>query len=208
MKRIGQASPYASSATRCGGAGSALTQVWLGGSSTSIGNPYEIVGVMPRRFDFPLSGMTDGGVATDLWVPMSLTPKERQARGDNWSYNGIARMKAAVTVDQASADVNAVAQHIVRDVLPPDWRRELAFTAPVRPLAGQVSAGVRPLVQLLLGAVACVLLVACVNVANLLARRRSTGACCCLPSASPPRLRSSTERSRESWQRPDCAARH
>jgi putative ABC transport system permease protein len=155
-----------------------LWRRWFGADPGVVGRvihldrqPYEVVGVMPRRFDFPLSGMTDGGVATDLWVPMSLTPKEREARGDNWSYNGIARMKAAVTVDQASADVNAVAQHILRDVLPSEWRRELAFTALVRPLTGQVSAGVRPLVQLLLGAVALVLLVACVNVAHLLLTR-------------------------------------
>ncbi len=126
--------------------------------------PYKVVGVLPRRFAFPVSGMTDSGAATDLWVPMSLTPAERQARSDNWDYNGIARMKAGVTPGRATTDVNAVAQHIVRDVL----KGELRFTAVVRPLGGQVSGSVRPLVRALLGAVACVLLIACVNVANLL----------------------------------------
>ncbi|MGE5243124.1 MAG: ADOP family duplicated permease [Betaproteobacteria bacterium] len=151
--------------------GDGLWRRWFGADPGVLGRtihldrvPYRIVGVLPRRFAFPISGMTDSGTATDLWVPMSLTPGERAARGDDWDYNGLARMKPGVTVAQASADVNAVAQHIVRDVL----KGELKFTAVVRPLGRQVSGSVRPLVRALLGAVACVLLIACVNVANLL----------------------------------------
>jgi putative ABC transport system permease protein len=155
-----------------------LWRRWFGADPGVVGrgvrldrDPYRIIGVMPAHFDFPLSGMRDGAAAAELWVPMSLTAKERQARGDNWIYNGIARMKADIGVSQASADVDAVAKHIVRDVLPPDWARELAFTALVQPLAGQVSGRVRPLVQVLFGAVVCLLLAACVNVANLLLTR-------------------------------------
>ncbi len=127
---------------------------------------YRVIGVMPRGFEFPPRGMLQGTRA-DVWVPMSLTPDERQARGDSWDYNGIARLKPGVTVAQASADVDAIARHIVDDVL----ARQLTFSALVRPMGEQVSGSVRPLVLALLGAVACVLLIACVNVANLLLAR-------------------------------------
>ena len=56
---------------------------------------------MPRGSEFPLRG-NDTAETTDVWVPMSLTPSERTRRGDNWSYNGIARMKPGVTVAQAT----------------------------------------------------------------------------------------------------------
>ena len=127
---------------------------------------YRVIGVMPRGFAFPPPAML-GGTRADVWVPMSLTPEERRARADSWDYNGLARLKPGVTVAQASADVDAIARHIVDDVLD----RELTFSALVRPLGSQVSASVRPLVLALVGAVACVLLIACVNVANLLLAR-------------------------------------
>ena len=155
-----------------------LWRRWFGSDPYVLGRtlhldrqPYRIVGVMPRDFAFPLRG-TDSDAATDLWVPMSLTPKERSARADNWDYNGVARMKPGVTVAQASADVDAIAQNIVRQLSPDSDRgQRFTFTAVARPLAPQISGRVRPLVLALAGAVGCVLLIACVNVANLLLAR-------------------------------------
>jgi putative ABC transport system permease protein len=154
-----------------------LWQRWFGGDPGVLDRtidldriPYRVIGVMPRGFEFPLRG-TDARDATDVWVPMSLTLRERDARADNWDYNGIGRMKPGVTVAQATADVNAIAQRIVKDVLPADRAAFLTFTAIAQPLAAQVSGRVRPLVLALAGAVACVLLIACVNVANLLLAR-------------------------------------
>jgi putative ABC transport system permease protein len=151
-----------------------LWERWFGADPRVLGQtvhldrePYKVIGVMPRGFAFPVTGMTDSGAATDLWVPMSLTPNERAARADNWDYNGLGRMGPDVTLAQANSDVNGVAQRIVRDAL----KGELKFSAVVRPLAGQVAGSVRSLVQALLGAVAGVLLIACVNVANLLLAR-------------------------------------
>src|SRR5919201_2779362 len=134
--------------------------------------PDKIIGVMPRGFEFPLRGTADAPDSTDIWVPMALTPKQLEQRADNWSYNGVARMKPGVTIDQASADVNAIAQRIVAERLPAD-RSGLNFTfsALVLPLSEQVTGRVRPLVLALLGAVAFVLLIACANVANLLLAR-------------------------------------
>jgi predicted permease len=153
-----------------------LWRRWFGADPTALGRtirldrqPYRIVGIMPRDFAYPLRG-TDSDVSTDLWVPMSFTAKERNARADNWDYNGVARLKSGVTPAQASADVNAIAQHILRDFAP-DPAHPFSFTAVARPLAPQISDRVRPLVLALSGAVACLLLIACVNVANLLLAR-------------------------------------
>jgi putative ABC transport system permease protein len=153
-----------------------LWRRWFGADPGVLGQtvhldrmPYRIIGVMPRGFEFPLRG-TETTSATDLWVPMSLTPGERQARGDNWDYNGIARLRPGTTVAQASADVNRIAQEIIRE-LPPDRSGLLTFRALVQPLGEQLSRTVRPLLLALVGAVACVLLITCVNVANLLLAR-------------------------------------
>jgi hypothetical protein len=66
--------------------------------------PYTIIGVMPREFEFPL----DAGRlnARDLWVPMSLTPEEKQDETDNFMYGTIARLKPGATLEQAQADVS------------------------------------------------------------------------------------------------------
>jgi len=155
-----------------------LWQRWLGGDR-ALGKtldldrvPYKVVGVMPQHFEFPLRDSADLAAATEIWVPMSLTAQERAARTDNWSYNAIGRMKPGVSVAQASADLNAIAQEIVKDKLSPDAvGAGFSFSAVARPLAEQVSGRVRPLVVTLLGAVAFVLLIACANVANLLLAR-------------------------------------
>ncbi|MDE3156267.1 MAG: ABC transporter permease [Acidobacteriota bacterium] len=158
-----------------------LWQRWFGADPGVLGRtvdldrvPYVVVGVMPRGFEFPLPG-PGFGRATDVWVPMSLTPVERQARMDNWSFNGLARLGPGVTVAQGSADVERVARRIVQS-LPAADAGKVTFRAIVRPLAGQVSGPVRPLVLVLLGAVGCLLLIACVNVTNLLLARSASRA--------------------------------
>jgi predicted permease len=155
-----------------------LWRRWFGADPSVLGRtihldrrPYRVIGVMPREFSYPLRG-TDSDSATDIWVPMSLTPVERNARADNWDYNGVARLEAGVSPAQATADVDAIATRIARTLNLDDGQgHAFTFTAVARPLAPQVSGRVRPLVLALVGAVACLLLIACVNVANLLLAR-------------------------------------
>jgi predicted permease len=153
--------------------GDGLWRRWFGADPTAIGRsldldrvPWTVIGIMPREFEFPLRG-AETAFATDLWVPMSLTPRERAARQDNWSDNGVARMKPGIGIREASADVNLVARRIATDL----GRQAIAFGALVRPMADPISSAIRPLVLVLLGAVVCVLLVACLNVTNLLLAR-------------------------------------
>jgi hypothetical protein len=73
--------------------------------------PYEIVGVMPREFEFPLvPGQLN---RCELWVPMSFTQAERlQGSAGNWAYNMVGLLKPGVTPAQAEQDAAGAAQEI------------------------------------------------------------------------------------------------
>ncbi len=126
---------------------------------------YTVIGVMPRNFEFPVQvGRLNH---TELWVPMSLTPDERaEAHEGVWAYQMVARLKDGVTVQQAASDVDRVAQVISRN-FPPSMAA-IKIRGDAAPLRERVVGHVRPMLNVLLGAVGIVLLIACVNVAGLL----------------------------------------
>ncbi len=126
---------------------------------------YTVIGVMPRNFEFPVQvGRLNH---TELWVPMSLTPDERaEAHEGVWAYQMVARLKDGVTVQQAASDVDRVAQVISRN-FPPSMAA-VKIRGDAAPLREHVVGHVRPMLNVLLGAVGIVLLIACVNVAGLL----------------------------------------
>ncbi len=119
------------------------------------GQPYEIVGVMPREFDFP--------VAAELWMPMALTLQERKERAGR-SVDAIARMKPGVTLRRASAEMAGIAARLAK-AHPNENRGWATRVMDIREkIAGNLT---REYMTLLMGAVAFVLLIACANVANL-----------------------------------------
>ena len=137
--------------------------------------PYTIIGVMPRSFEFPL----DAGRLShrDLWVPMSFTPVEKKSEGNNFDYSAIARLKPGVTVAQAQHDVDRIVKEIQTQYGAGSGLKLHAYFIPLRE---EVVHNARPLLDILLGAVALILLIACVNLANLLlvraaGRRREFG---------------------------------
>lgn len=130
--------------------------------------PVRIIGVMPKDFEFPLPGMFFGG-KKDIWVPMGFTPRELGFIG-LYNFAMIARLKPGVTLDQAQADVHAVALGIM-EKYPPQLRAQASLDARATPVLQRVVQGSRALLWLLVGAVALVLLIACVNCANLLVAR-------------------------------------
>jgi len=136
------------------------------GRSLSVnGTAFGIIGVMPAGFRLPLDFKTDR--PTQLWFPYALTAQPGplpQGGGSHGSY-AIGRFRAGVTEDAARAELRAMVAGLRRDnFYPPDWNFEaLLITA-----ADEVSGAMRPALMVLLGAVAFVLLIACVNVANLL----------------------------------------
>jgi predicted permease len=125
--------------------------------------PYEIIGVMPRDFEFPLvPGQLN---RSELWVPMSLSAGELTQAG-SWNYNMLGRLKPGVTASQAVQDAQPAVQEIQRSF--PAGMGNLHIHSVTQPLAEVTVAQARPLVRTLFLAVAVVLFIACANLAGLL----------------------------------------
>lgn len=125
--------------------------------------PYTVIGIMPRNFEFPL----DAGRLShhDLWVPMSFTPDEKNREGSDFDYGAVARLKHGVSMAQAQGDVNRIIAGIQASY-PAKYRVELHGY--FRTLKDETVHNARPLFRILLAAVGLILLIACVNLANLL----------------------------------------
>ena len=126
--------------------------------------PFEVVGVMPPGFTYPLGGAEP----SEMWVPYVVPPTER-VRGDSRGYylQLVARLKPGVSILQATAQLNQVTAPIAAQF--PDWFNERGVA--VTPLHESIVGQVRSWMLMLLGAVGFVLLLASVNVANLMLAR-------------------------------------
>ena len=162
-----------------------LWQTQYGGDRSIVGRtivlerrPHTVIGVMPAGFEFPGRRLITGGPFSepaDVWVPIAFTDGQRQAsRSANSNYSVVARLKPGVSLDQANADLEAIAARITERYppAPRDMRASIGLSAvPLREqVAGQFE---RPLL-LLLAAVGLVLLVGCTNIANLVLSRAAS----------------------------------
>ena len=130
---------------------------------TLEGEPYEIVGVMPRGYDFP--------DASELWIPLRFDADDLADRQRGAHYLGaVGRLRPGVTPDQASADLDRIEQGIA--VRFPD--RVGAYSVRAESLLRSMVQDVQRPLLILFGAVGFVLLIACVNVSNLLLARATT----------------------------------
>ena len=150
-----------------------LWQSRFGGSPDIIGRavrinrqPYEVIGVMPPSFAFPVRGMGQGGAA-DLFVPIAFTSEELEAVGDNFSYSVLGRLNPGVSQAAANGELETIARRIL-ETYPAEIRSDLDLSAVALPLHDQVIGESKQLLLLLFGAVAFVLLISCINVASLL----------------------------------------
>jgi putative ABC transport system permease protein len=135
----------------------------VGKTLTLNGASYTVVGVLPPQFFFPIK-------EAELAIP--LAPEADPWRGVRTSVNflrALARLKPGVTREQAEADLTAVAQRL-RQQYPVANARKLGVT--LSPLHEEVVGNFRLALWVLLGAVGMVLLITCVNLANL-ARARA-----------------------------------
>lgn len=141
----------------------------LGKTLTLDGRGFTIVGVIPASFH--VETVSAGLLDRDVYMPMGQWNNNALSyRGAGLGIHGIARLKPGVTLAQARADMALVTQNLARAY--PDTDRGLGAT--LVPLKEQIVGRVRPLLLVLFGAVGFVLMIACVNVANLLLAR-STG---------------------------------
>jgi predicted permease len=151
----------------------------VGRSLVLNGEPYEIVGVLAAGFDVPREVMpTLGGAEhSEIVVPLPLAADAATVRNRE-DYNIVGKLKPGLTLQAAQAELDAITARLRRDhpaFYPPNGG--LTFSAV--PLQEQVVGNVRHALIVLTGAVALVLLIAGLNVANLLlaraaARRRET----------------------------------
>ncbi len=139
----------------------------VGKTITLNGVSYEVVGVMPRSFALPREVMpTLGGAEeAEVLLPLPLPGNAAQNR-DHEDYNIIGKLRSGVSLTQAQAEMDTITARLRNDhpeLYPPNG----GLTFSIVPLMEQVVGDVRGTLYLLLGAVGCVLLIACANVANL-----------------------------------------
>jgi predicted permease len=147
----------------------------VGSALTLNGRPYEVLGVLPASLRFPTD---DAQVYVPYsTIPDSGIPRLRQVR----VLNVIGRASAGAGADGVRAEMNAITRRLA-DQYPEDRAWD---SATVLPLAEVIAGPVRRPLLVLMGAVACVLLIACVNLAGLqlaraAGRRREIGICVAL----------------------------
>ena len=133
----------------------------LGRPATLNGRPYTVIGVMPAGFF---------GIENDaqLWVPFAqwAPPAAMASRGDR-GFPVLGRLRPGVTVEAAQTEVNTVAARLARDYPATNEARGIE----VSPLATELFGRLRLAMQLLMVAIAFVLLIVCANVANLIIAR-------------------------------------
>jgi putative ABC transport system permease protein len=120
------------------------------------GRPFVVIGVMPASFP----NLVEGDV--DLWTPQDLQPGERNYRGNDY-LSVLGRVKKGITSEQAQAQLDVISANLAEQYPGTNKGR----SAHLVPLRDRIVGNARPMLYVLMAAVGLVLLIACVNVANL-----------------------------------------
>jgi predicted permease len=144
-----------------------LWQMQFGGDPSIVGRQllldaesFTVIGVMPRAFRFPVSEV-------QYWTPLRFNAQAYVDRNDNWCYS-VGRLRAGVTLEQAQAEMDVLAAQ-TKQAFPADNKDVGAVLTRLED--DGVSQQAKMLLYALSGAAACVLLIACANLANLLLAR-------------------------------------
>jgi len=143
----------------------------IGRTITINSHPYEVVGIMPKGFSLPREVLPTlyGAEQSDIFLPIPMPPDAADVRGHE-DYNILGKLRPGVSLQQARAEMDTITAHL-RLSHPEVYPANGNLTFVILPLLEQVVGNVRHTLWLLLAAVTCVLLIACVNVANLLLSR-------------------------------------
>ncbi len=148
--------------------GHGLWQRRFGSDSSVIGRtmvlneqPFTIIGVMPQGFQFPGD--------SEIWTTFSTMGSRQRLERDNNVFLPVARLRPDVTLHQAQREMEVLAEHLkeIHPIPGKDYGVNIVY------LNDDVVRNVRPALLLLLGTVGIFLVIACVNIANLLLVRAS-----------------------------------
>jgi putative ABC transport system permease protein len=141
-------------------------QIKLGetsGTGFSSSDLYTVIGVAPRSFENVL------GPLAELWAPLQIDISQGRAWG-HW-LDMIGRLRPGTTTAQATQELTALGDQVIQAQHPPTYGKDVKYS--LISLQEEVTSGVRSALLAVLGAVMLVLLIACVNVTNLLLARGS-----------------------------------
>ena len=151
--------------------GDALWRRRFAGDRTIVGrqitlddNLYTVIGVMPDGFENVLAP------SAALWAPLQYDPS-LPAQGREWGHHlrTVGRLRSDAGVEEATREINVLGRAVLNEQLPETYDPNTQFS--VASLHDDLTRGVRPALVAILGAVLLVLVIACVNVTNLLLAR-------------------------------------
>jgi predicted permease len=138
----------------------------IGRKITLGGAPYTIVGVLPPDFEFPKQPSDYGKRLSgrmEMFRPLSYQPGDTVPHGGDLNYAGVARLGPGVSIERARAELTAAEAAIDAQTGAESWH----IVPVVAPLQQKLTGDVRQSLIVLMAAVGAVLLVLCVNLANL-----------------------------------------
>ncbi len=122
--------------------------------------PHRVIGILPPKFDVPLDDQ-------EIWLPARSLSDVLHTRRDARSFTGVGKLRAGVTIEQSRADLAGVAATLAREYPTENAGRGVAVDG----LQNLLVSDTRAALLVLFAAVGCVLLIACVNLANLVLAR-------------------------------------
>lgn len=134
----------------------------VGRSITLDGEPWQVVGVMPAGFQWPFGA--------EAWTPAEYKSSFTSTNRGAWYLAAMARLKPGVTIDQAALEMADLGRQLERQY--PDMNSKVGMTA--YPIVDYLLGDTKRALLVLLGSVGFVLLIACVNVANLVLARSAS----------------------------------
>ncbi len=131
-----------------------------------------VIGVVPSSFHLHIQNFQRGGPLNEVYLPVGEynEPHFYNARGSGWGLDAIGRLKPGVTLEQARQDMDRVSRDLAAAYPDIDSGRRANLIS----LKDEMVGDMRPVLLVLLGAVVFVLLISCVNVANLLLARSTS----------------------------------